>query len=331
MYIWLYVYRYGNLGAWALRMAGWPEGRCVNAGVRAGRLKILMKEPLRKLPVVGWAMQLMAMIFLHRAWEADRPHLMKMLDYFRLSSEGRGLAGAALCARLAAELRLPAGYPVQLQLFPEGTDLTPETIAKSHKYAEENGLPKVRAALRTSAPRPSARAQYQHVLHPKTTGTVACIEQLQDSLVRRAPPARARSGSLHPHGPAGRAAQVAVVDLTVAYGDPVPEHELSLLRGVFPSSVNFHARRFERSALPKDAAGATRSPALVPPPACAHVRASVLRARLAGLAGWIRERWTAKERLLVDYHRKGAFDGAQPCPAVAPRVGEGRSPPPGPP
>ena len=41
----------------------------------------------------------------------------------------------------------------QILLFPEGTNLTPNTIAKSNQFAEKKNL-----------------AKYNHVLHPRTAG-----------------------------------------------------------------------------------------------------------------------------------------------------------------
>lgn len=52
----------------------------------------------------GWAMQVASFIFIHRRWEDDRSHMTNMLQYFCHIRE-----------------------PVQLLLFPEGTDLTGET------------------------------------------------------------------------------------------------------------------------------------------------------------------------------------------------------------
>lgn len=52
----------------------------------------------------GWAMQVACFVFIHRRWEVDKKHLENMLDYFCDIKE-----------------------PLQLLLFPEGTDLTGET------------------------------------------------------------------------------------------------------------------------------------------------------------------------------------------------------------
>lgn len=51
----------------------------------------------------GWAMQVACFVFIQRRWDVDKKHLENMLDYF-------------------CDIR----EPLQLLLFPEGTDLTGE-------------------------------------------------------------------------------------------------------------------------------------------------------------------------------------------------------------
>lgn len=54
--------------------------------------------------VPGWAMQVACFVFIKRRWAEDKEHMENMLDYF-------------------CDIR----EPLQLLLFPEGTDLTGET------------------------------------------------------------------------------------------------------------------------------------------------------------------------------------------------------------
>ncbi|RMC12311.1 hypothetical protein DUI87_09824 [Hirundo rustica rustica] len=63
--------------------------------------KICLKSSLKSIPGFGWAMQVAAFIFIQRKWEDDKNHFEKMLDYF-------------------CDIR----EPLQLLIFPEGTDLT---------------------------------------------------------------------------------------------------------------------------------------------------------------------------------------------------------------
>lgn len=55
------------------------------------------------LPCPGWAMQMACFVFIQRRWVEDKKHMENMLDYF-------------------CDIR----EPLQLLLFPEGTDLTGE-------------------------------------------------------------------------------------------------------------------------------------------------------------------------------------------------------------
>ena len=52
---------------------------------------------------------------------------------------------------------------LQILLFPEGTDLTPTTKARSDRFAEKNDLPK-----------------YNHVLHPRTTGFAFLVQKMRE-------------------------------------------------------------------------------------------------------------------------------------------------------
>ncbi|XP_072404805.1 lysocardiolipin acyltransferase 1-like [Chiloscyllium punctatum] len=63
--------------------------------------KICLKSSLKSIPGFGWAMQMSAFIFVRRNWGEDQQHLSLILDY--------------LC---------DIKHPLQLLMFPEGTDLT---------------------------------------------------------------------------------------------------------------------------------------------------------------------------------------------------------------
>ncbi|XP_037751521.1 lysocardiolipin acyltransferase 1 isoform X5 [Chelonia mydas] len=102
--------------------------------------KICLKSSLKSVPGFGWAMQVAAFIFIQRKWEDDKNHFENMLDYF-------------------CDIR----EPLQLLIFPEGTDLTANTKARSNEFAEKNGLRK-----------------YKYVLHPRTTGFTFVVERLRE-------------------------------------------------------------------------------------------------------------------------------------------------------
>ncbi|XP_032353186.1 lysocardiolipin acyltransferase 1 isoform X4 [Camelus ferus] len=107
--------------------------------------KICLKASLKSVPGFGWAMQAAAYIFIHRKWKDDRSHFEDMIDYFCDIHE-----------------------PLQLLIFPEGTDLTESTTARSNDFAEKNGLQK-----------------YEYVLHPRTTGFTFVVDRLREVFLLR--------------------------------------------------------------------------------------------------------------------------------------------------
>ena len=80
-------------------------------------------------------------MFLDRRWERDRAEFRRKLYYYNAID-----------------------YPVQMLMFPEGGDFTPQSKAKSDKYADENGLPRL-----------------QHCFYPRTTGFVYTINAMRDA------------------------------------------------------------------------------------------------------------------------------------------------------
>ncbi|XP_068437007.1 lysocardiolipin acyltransferase 1 isoform X1 [Clinocottus analis] len=149
--------------------------------------KICLKAALKAVPGFGWAMQMACFVFIQRRWEEDKKHLANMLDYF-------------------CDIR----EPLQLLLFPEGTDLTENTRAKSDVFAAQNNLPK-----------------FEYVLHPRSTGFTFIVDRLR------------KGDNLD-----------AVHDITVAYPKNIPQTERHLILGHFPREIHFHVRRFPVASLP---------------------------------------------------------------------------------
>uniref|UniRef100_A0A8C5MYN6 Lysocardiolipin acyltransferase 1 n=1 Tax=Leptobrachium leishanense TaxID=445787 RepID=A0A8C5MYN6_9ANUR len=149
--------------------------------------KICLKSSLKAVPGFGWAMQIAAFIFIHRKWEEDKNHFEAMLDYFCDIKE-----------------------PLQLLIFPEGTDLTENTKARSDKFAEKNELQK-----------------YDYVLHPRTTGFTFIVDRLREG-----------------HN------LDAIHDITVAYPQNIPQTEKHILNGSFPKEIHFHVCRYPVDTLP---------------------------------------------------------------------------------
>ncbi|XP_004686379.1 PREDICTED: lysocardiolipin acyltransferase 1 [Condylura cristata] len=151
--------------------------------------KICLKASLKSVPGFGWAMQAAAYIFIHRKWKDDKSHFEDMIDYF-------------------CDIR----EPLQLLIFPEGTDLTENSKARSNDFAEKNGLQK-----------------YEYVLHPRTTGFTFVVDRLREGK---------NLDAIH--------------DITVAYPHNIPQTEKHLLQGDFPKEIHFHVLRYPIAALPTD-------------------------------------------------------------------------------
>lgn len=149
--------------------------------------KICLKSSLKSVPGFGWAMQAAAFIFIHRKWKDDKNHFEDMIDYFCDIHE-----------------------PLQLLIFPEGTDLTENNKTRSNDFAEKNGLQK-----------------YEYVLHPRTTGFTFVVDRLREG------------NNLD-----------AVHDITVAYPYNIPQTEKHLLLGDFPKEIHFHVHRYPVDTLP---------------------------------------------------------------------------------
>ena len=89
-------------------------------------------------------MQTCMFLFLKRRWEQDKDYLKAIFNYF-----------------------LDTGYPLQLLIFPEGTNYCKEGKAKSDSFAKKNNLP-----------------IYEHVLHPRVRGFNFIIQTLRDRTLK---------------------------------------------------------------------------------------------------------------------------------------------------
>ncbi len=107
-----------------------------------GRLYIVLKESLKRIPILGWGMQFSQFIFLKRNWEKDKPRLAAHLQKLNKPSD-----------------------PMWLMMFPEGTNLAPSTRESSKKWADKNGYKDMR-----------------HQLLPRSTGLHFCLQQLQKTV-----------------------------------------------------------------------------------------------------------------------------------------------------
>ena len=137
-------------------------------------------------------MQSIRFIFLSRTWTTDEKLLKEGIGYF---SE--------------------ADLPIQILLFPEGTDLSPSNKEKGHGYAAKNNLPK-----------------YEYVLHPRTKGFCLCVQEM---LKYKTPPT--------------------LVNISVGYLGGMPQNEHHIAAGVWPTEIHFHAKQQSLSSLPSDEEG----------------------------------------------------------------------------
>lgn len=137
--------------------------------------------------VTGWGTQVAGFIFLSRNWSKDEQLLSNGLQYFNKSR-----------------------YPLQLLLFPEGTDLSEHNKAKSQQFAKDNQL-----------------QVYNHVLHPRTRGFIKCIEEMRKESYLQS-----------------------VVDITVAYTGNIPQNESDIAAGRWPDEIHFDVKMFPVNTLP---------------------------------------------------------------------------------
>jgi len=104
--------------------------------------KIILKWSLKNVPGFGWAMQKFCFVFLKRKWEQDEAHVSRVLSHF-----------------------VNQKYPVQLLLFPEGTDLSESNKQRNKEFCEKNNLP-----------------MYEHLLYPRTKGWYNTVRMLRPTL-----------------------------------------------------------------------------------------------------------------------------------------------------
>lgn len=106
----------------------------------AGNVKIVLKDQLKYLPVIGWGMRLFQFLFLRRRIDEDREHIQKYMD---------GL--------------ITDDFPFWLVVFPEGTTIHKEYVVKSQAFAAKEGRPK-----------------FERVLLPRTTGMQIILDAVKD-------------------------------------------------------------------------------------------------------------------------------------------------------
>ena len=119
------------------------SGFCYCSHIKSnGQLRFILKDSIRSVPFFGWIMSAMMYIFLSRKdTKSDINHMKQVIKYL-----------------------LGSGVRPLTFIFPEGTDLTPSSLAKSHKYCKEHQLP-----------------QMDYVLCPKISGVEVVLNELRGS------------------------------------------------------------------------------------------------------------------------------------------------------
>lgn len=159
-----------------------------------GRIYVVLKESLKSIPVIGWGMQFAQFIFLKRKWEEDKPRLAQHMQRFKNDK------------------------PMWLMMFPEGTNLAPDTRESSKKWAAKNGI-----------------KDMEHMLLPRSTGLHFMLKELKGTVEYLYDCTIAYEGV-----PRGQYAQdIFTVGASYFGGRP-------------PKSVNMYWRRFRVANIPTD-------------------------------------------------------------------------------
>lgn len=107
---------------------------------RLGDLKWFVKDIIKYIPGIGWGMYFLDCVYVKRNWEQDKDKIDRLFSKYK-----------------------SAKIPIWLISFVEGTRLKPVKLARSQKYARENGLP-----------------VFNHVMLPRTKGFIASVNALRD-------------------------------------------------------------------------------------------------------------------------------------------------------
>ena len=175
-------------------------------------------------------MQMCRFLYIDRCWKSDQFRMGLMLDHLaKVSTEESGQSAV--------------GGNYQLLIFPEGTNLTEKTRAKSNDYAAKTN-----------------QKPLKYLLHPRTTGFSYLAGQMRKSMVKVA-----FTGSTdfsrfsefickestnkkhflltHIFLCVADNNLNAIYDVTIAYPDNLPETEVELAHGNIPSEIHFHIKR----------------------------------------------------------------------------------------
>ncbi|CAI7784927.1 unnamed protein product [Closterium sp. NIES-53] len=123
---------------------------CLAARVQGalGGLRFVLKRSIARVPLVGWALQMLHFVFIDRCWRTDEAGMGATLQQLR-----------ACAGQQDGQWKQRSGF--WLAIFPEGTDFTERKRDACQEFARARGLPVL-----------------QHVLLPRTRGTYLCLHSL---------------------------------------------------------------------------------------------------------------------------------------------------------
>ncbi|KAK8808421.1 hypothetical protein WA158_008322 [Blastocystis sp. Blastoise] len=108
-------------------------------------LCIIMKEAMKKVPLIGPYFEKAGFLLLARNWEQDKDNFDRYMFQFEKNSHNNWLI-----------------------IFPEGTTRHKDTLEVSHQYAKKTGRP-----------------SFEYVLLPRSTGFAALVKHLSSSTLGR--------------------------------------------------------------------------------------------------------------------------------------------------
>lgn len=179
-----------------------------NAIPMHGHIYIILKDSLKWVPAIGPGMQLFGFIFMSRKWATDQDRMRYRLHKLK-TRRSAPMVGQSGKAQLD---------PMWLMIFPEGTNLSPNTRAQSKAFADKSGMEDMR-----------------HQVLPRSTGLQFCLKELEGTVEYLYDVTIGYEGV-----PPGR------------YGGEIFTLRSVYFQGRTPKSVNMHWRRFKVSDLPLD-------------------------------------------------------------------------------
>ncbi|KAJ5736557.1 uncharacterized protein N7483_001682 [Penicillium malachiteum] len=120
--------------------------------VMHGRIFIILKDSLKRIPVVGQGMMFYGFIFLARKWLSDKARIEYRLQKLKTKYMGNKSKDSQY-------------DPMWLLIFPEGTNLSINTKRRSDAFGEKQGLP-----------------SFNHQILPRSTGLFFCLQQLRGTV-----------------------------------------------------------------------------------------------------------------------------------------------------